>query len=426
MFTRLSARQEVLLRSESMALPRVRLRFAPEYISYPLAVFLVMLVVSSFTGHWVTDENPYRSYTLQACAWLEGRLDLGQDYPWLELAIVDGKYYVSFPPFPSFVLLPFAAMYGVNTPDHMISMVFTMLGVLYALRLYEQMTGSLKLAERYVLFLFLGNGYLFISIQGWVWYLAQCMCFTLSLAALCYAVEGKGGRAFTLWACAVGCRPMVAIYFPLLVYLVYAKWKNENTSMIFPKLIKKKWYWAIPVIVIASVYMALNYARFGNPFEFGHNHLPEFIRAEEGQFSLSYAMKHFAELIRLPQTGGENGALKYYTFDCMAFWLIAPMTISFAAAWLYSMVCKRKAKRFVKISLPLMLFAHLMIVCCHRTMGGYQFGNRYIVDMLPYVFFGLLAFKPENEKSSNLNIPLFMLGLSVNLIGTVATYNHWI
>ena len=45
----------------------------------------------------------YKSYSLQAMAWLNGRLDLGQDYPWLELAVFQERYYVSFPPFPSLV-----------------------------------------------------------------------------------------------------------------------------------------------------------------------------------------------------------------------------------------------------------------------------------------------------------------------------------
>lgn len=67
-----------------------------------------------------------------------------------------------------------------------------------------------------------------------------------------------------------------------------------------------------------------------------------------------------------------------------------------------------------------------MVICCHRTLGGFQFGNRYIVDMLPYVFYGLILFKPKNDGLSLMNIPLFILGFCVNLIGTVAAYNHWI
>ena len=86
-----------------------RLKLEWRYVICPLAFLIVLWVAASFTGHWATEENPYRSYALQACAWLNGRLDLEKDYPWLELAIYEGKYYVSFPPFPSLVLLPFAA-----------------------------------------------------------------------------------------------------------------------------------------------------------------------------------------------------------------------------------------------------------------------------------------------------------------------------
>ena len=78
-----------------------RLKLEWRYVICPLAFLIVLWVAASFTGHWATEENPYRSYALQACAWLDGRLDLGKDYPWLELAIYEGKYYVSFPPFPS-------------------------------------------------------------------------------------------------------------------------------------------------------------------------------------------------------------------------------------------------------------------------------------------------------------------------------------
>ncbi len=399
-------------------------KFELEYVIYPITICAVLIVVSSFTGLWVTEENPYRSYTLQACAWIEGRLDLGADYPWLELAIYDGKYYVSFPPFPSFVMLPFAMVFGVNTPDHLISLIFTLMGVIYALRLYKLHSGSLKLAEYYVLFLYFANGYIFIAMQGWVWYLAQCMCFTLSLMALYYASTGRGGTALTCWACAVGCRPMIIVYLPLLLMILVRKW-DEMRGINLVRLIQKKWYWALPTVFIAVIYMMLNYERFGDPFEFGHNYLPEFLRAEKGQFSLSYIPKNLELLLRLPQ--GEIGkeALTYHTFDCMAFWLIAPMSIVYAIVWMQAVLSRRRVCQMEWVTIPLMLLLHLLIICSHRTLGGYQFGNRYIVDMLPYVFYGLLRIKPENRRFELLILPLFVMGFSINLIGTVATYNHW-
>lgn len=396
-----------------------RLKLEWRYVICPLAFLIVLWVAASFTGHWATEENPYRSYALQACAWLNGRLDLGKDYPWLELAIYEGKYYVSFPPFPSLVLLPFAAVLGTNTPDHWISLGFSIIGIIYAIRLYRAITGTYEMAERYVLFLFLGNGYLFIALQGgWVWYMAQTMCFTFSLMSLFYAAKKHIGRAFAFLACAFGCRPMVVAYIPLILML-----GTEKASV---KTWMRKGYRLIPACMIIGFYLMLNAARFDNPFEFGHNHLPEFVRSTEGQFSLNYATKNFNQLFRLPQTGGEHGMLIYDTYDCMAFWLIDPIIVSFMVTWLYALTRKRKACGLNLIIVPATICVHLMIVCCHKTMGGYQFGNRYIVDMLPYVFYGLITYKQGVGKAEWLNNPLFALGFSINLIGTVSTYNHWI
>lgn len=395
-----------------------RLKLEWRYVICPLAFLIVLWVAASFTGHWATEENPYRSYALQACAWLNGRLDLGKDYPWLELAIYEGKYYVSFPPFPSLVLLPFAAVWGTNTPDHWISLGFSIIGIIYAIRLYRAITGTYEMAEQYVLFLFLGNGYLFIALQGgWVWYMAQTMCFTFSLMSLFYAANKHIGRAFAFLACAFGCRPMVVAYIPLILML-----GTEKASV---KTWIRKGYRLIPACMIIGFYLMLNVARFDNPFEFGHTHLPEFVRSTEGQFSLNYATKNFKQLFRLPQTGGEHGMMIYDTYDCMAFWLIDPIIVSFMVMWLYALTRKRKACGLNLIIVPATICVHL-IVCCHKTMGGYQFGNRYIVDMLPYVFYGLITYKQGVGKAEWLNNPLFALGFSINLIGTVSTYNHWI
>lgn len=396
-----------------------RLKLEWRYVICPLAFLIVLWVAASFTGHWATEENPYRSYALQACAWLNGRLDLGKDYPWLELAIYEGKYYVSFPPFPSLVLLPFAAVLGTNTPDHWISLGFSIIGIIYAIRLYRAITGTYEMAEQYVLFLFLGNGYLFIALQGgWVWYMAQTMCFTFSLMSLFYAANKHIGRALAFLACAFGCRPMVVAYIPLILML-----GTEKASV---KTWIRKGYRLIPACMIIGFYLMLNAARFDNPFEFGHTHLPEFVRSTEGQFSLNYATKNFNQLFRLPQTGGEHGMLIYDTYDCMAVWLINPIIVSFMVTWLYALTRKRKACGLNLIIVPATICVHLMIVCCHKTMGGYQFGNRYIVDMLPYVFYGLITYKQGVGKAEWLNNPLFALGFSINLIGTVSTYNHWI
>lgn len=384
-----------------------------------LAVLMAMLVVAAFTGQWPLADNPYPSYLLQSMAWLEGRLDLGQDYPWLELAIYEGKYFVSFPPFPSYVLLPFAALLGMNTPDNLIAWAVTLLGVCYALRLYRRIRGD-DGGSFWVPFLYLGTGVLFISLNGWVWFLAQSMCFTLSLMALTYAVEGRGGVSLTCWACAVGCRPMVIVYLPLLFWLL---WRAERPRSL-PQWVARRWYWAIGPCVLAASYMLLNWARFGNPIEFGHNYLPEFTRSELGQFHLRYVPEHIQMLLRLPLWNPAESKLVFFTGETMAFWLVNPMYLCMIYACLYGIL--RRQHRHAALMIALMATLHTFIICMHKTLGAWQFGNRYMVDMLPYCFLGLLLCMPADDRFRRWSRIPFAWGAALNLIGTVATYNYWI
>ena len=49
---------------------------------------------------------------------------------------------------------------------------------------------------------------------------------------------------------------------------------------------------------MAACMTAYNFARFGSVTEFGHNYLPEFVRAENGQFSLTYLVPNLLQLLR--------------------------------------------------------------------------------------------------------------------------------
>lgn len=396
------------------------------YVIVPLAVLASLWVVAAFTGMWPWKENPYNSYALQTSSWLQGRLDLGQDYPWLELAIYEGKYFVSFPPFPSYVLLPFSLIFGTKTPDHFIALGVTVLGTIYAIKLYREIAKEKSYTEFWVLMLYLASGYLFVGMNGYVWFTAQSMSFTLSLMAIYYALRGKGGWSLGFWACSVGCRPMLVLYGILLIYILWKGWKRANPAGKLVELIKGKWYWGIGCGFIALSYMALNYARFGNVVEFGHNYLPEFTRTTTGQFNLCYLKENLKNYLRLPKASDNGGALSFFSADGMAFWLIGPIFITIIIAWIYAMVKKRKGNLMPTILIPALAICHLIIICCHKTLGGWQFGNRYLLDMLPYLFLGLLYWRPKDERFVKWNIPLFSLGFAINLIGTVATYNHWI
>lgn len=387
-------------------------------------ILLCIGIAAVLTAQYPWSWNDYNSYTRQACAWLSGRLDLPENIEWLELAIYEGKYYVSFPPFPSYVMLPFAAIFGVAAPDGWVSLAVTLLGVWYAIRLYRSLGGPEKQIAFWVLFLYLGTGYLFIAMNGWVWFMAQTMCYTLSLMALYYALRGRGGVSLTCWACAVGCRPMVVLYFPLLACILLLHLRDAEPDEPLWKLIGRRLYWAIGPCVLAASYMLLNWLRFGNPLEFGHNYLPEFLRAEGGQFSLTYLAENLGQLLRLPQVQ-DNGTLFFYNVNGVAFWLVNPLFLAVGAAWIHGLV-RNESSSALTLLIPLESVLYLLVICCHRTLGGWQFGNRYLLDLMPYLFFGLVLWMPRGERFRTLCTPLMLFGFGLNMIGTVMTYNNWL
>ncbi len=388
-----------------------------------LCFVLVWALVLLLTGGNLLDTgNAYNSYARQSQAWLDGRLDLGQDYPWLELAIVDGKYYVSFPPFPSVVLLPLVAIFGTAVPDVLLAFCIALLSVFHTVRLAEILLKSRKKAAFWSLFLLLGNGYLFLCLNGWVWFIAQNLCFMLSVAALHHAIRGRGGWSLACWAMAVGCRPMAALWLPLLLWLLWQDVRLRDPETGLWKAVLRRWYWAIAPCVLAAFYMTLNTLRFGNPLEFGHNYLPEFAQYGQ-QFSLSYMIPNLLEYLRLPVIS-EEGMLSFYTIGGDCAWLLNPIFWSGLAA-LCCGIFRRRGGATLWL-LPVLSVIYLAIILMHRTLGGWQFGNRYLVDLMPWVFFGILCQQPDSDRFTEWMTPLAAVGCVLQILGTVAAYNHWI
>ncbi len=384
-----------------------------------LCVTAVFFVLWTFTGQWPWKAQPYNSYILQAQSWLEGRLDLGKDVPYLELAIYNGKYFVSFPPFPSYVMLPFALI-GWTSCDSMLAYAFSLAGAVYAYKILSHFGIKRSTSMFFALFLTVGSNWLMTAQNAWVWFIAQNMAFTLCLMSIYYALKNKAGLSLVLWACAVGCRPLQALYLPILVYLIYNAHKTANPDDGIITIIKKRWLCLIPTAVIALSYMILNFARFGNPLEFGHNYLPEFTRAEEGQFSLSYLSKNLVSLFRLPHV--DNGKFEYPSADGMCVFMVSPILISYFV-YAARMFIKKEKKDLKLIAAAFVLAViEIFIITAHKTMGGSHFGNRYTNDILPFIFLSIAIMLPKDDKAVKFNYPLFFAGLTLNILGTVSYF----
>lgn len=242
------------------------------------------LLLHDLLGGTLLSHSAWDSYTLQAMAWRRGSLSLGQNYPWLELAVYQGEYYVSFPPFPSVMLLPFTFLFGENTPNNLIIAIVTMATAALAYRCLRRAGMRETCAVLGALLLTWGSNLMWMSTNGGVWFMAQALNMFLLTWALHCAMCKRRVLAYALVAFAVGCRPFSALaFFPLFLFF-YLQDRRPDEG--FCKTALHQWKAFLIPLGVAAAYMWYNYARFGSVLEFGHNYLPEFTEAENGQFHL--------------------------------------------------------------------------------------------------------------------------------------------
>ena len=350
--------------------------------------------------------NSWDSYTLQSLAWLSGRTDLGRDYEWLELAIYNGKYYVSFPPVPSLVNLPFALLFGENVPANLIVAIYGSVSIVLAYKIMMLCGRDGKSSAFWALFLVWGSNMLWMTTEGGVWFQAQALNMLLCLAAVYFALKDRSTLSLAFCALAVGCRPFSAVYLMFLALYFIRKHglKSQLRSYIIPAL-------------IASSMMAYNYIRFGNVLEFGHNYLPEFTRSENGQFSFSYLLPNLKNILfRIPVW--ENGALRP-VHDGFCLFIADPLFVVLAVHQVQNLISRNTD--FTGVVLTAAVTANLLFLCMHKTMGGWQFGARYTCDLLPFAYM-YLALKGRLGRVAPWEFAVGIFAFLFNLFG--AFYMH--
>ena len=386
------------------------------------SVLLYLFLMCWLTGYGPLKQNVYNSYALQADSWRQGRLDLGQDYPYLELAVYSVKYYVSFPPFPSYILFPLTFIFGSNTPDALLMWFISLLSAGYLYRLALQFRLSEPLSALTTLTVILGSNATFNMLNPGAWFFAQNLCFLLAVMTIYYASNGKGGWALFFWACSVGCRPMQIFFLPVVLLILYIGEKKKSPELSGKKIVSNKIYWGIPAGCVALTYMVLNYLRFGSIIEFGHNYLPEFIRAEHGQFSVKYMSENLKSLLHFFQFD-ESGKIVIDHFGNLSFMLASPCVI-FAILTLLACILKKEYRIVIfQSGIIACAIAYLAVTIMHKTMGGWHFGNRYANDILPWIYLATVLGLSRVEKLGKYQIPIAVFGLCLNAIGNVVVYN---
>ena len=378
----------------------------------PLVIFVLCSGVYGATSAGrLLRPSPNNHYVHLAEAWLQGRLDIGGDPPgtndWACFDTLDrgpcpeGRYsfsgpdseryrwYVSFPPLPAILLLPFVAVFGLGTLDALFWVLFAGLGpmVLFLVLRFLRESGQSQRSVRDDLLvsgLFaVGSVYYFVAVQGTVWFAAHvvatvfiCLYLLFSFGARRPAAAGIAlGLAFL-------CRPATLLLAPFFLVQAVSTEKegSRQTSSSQTPVLQALARFALPLALIVAATMWHNTARFGDPFEFGHRFLQVRWRSRIetwGLFSTHYLPRNLTVFLLSVPWLMQSSPFVRISRHGLALWFSSPNLLW--SLW---------PKKLDATTLALWAGVLPTAICTllYQNTGWIQFGYRFSLDYLPLLF----------------------------------------
>lgn len=333
------------------------------------------------------------------------------------------KYYVSFPPFPAIAVMPFAALVHYDFNDVIFTVFLGALNLMLLFLLLETLRkrGWSQRSRRENVFLALlftfGTVHYFSAVRGEVWFTALIMGVTLNIAFIWAALDARRPLIAGIFlALGMATRTPIAfcfVFFALQLLFPGGRWSNAPLG----EKVKKGLLFALPILTVGGLLLWYNYARFGNPLEFGHKYLLEGTRAsirDHGLFSTWFLNHNLScALVNLPRL-----TLQPPFFQITRHGLSLLFTTPF---FLYLLWPHRQGwtqrDRFRHLALWLTVLAAAIPLVLYQNSGWAQFGYRFALDFMPYLFVLLAMSRRPLSRTAYVVMGFSVL---VNLFGAVA------
>ena len=397
-------------------------RLAGWAAAYPqVAVFLVALVILSATSaDRLLKQSQAPHFVYQADAFLHGQLHLRvkppNDNDWI---YYQGKYYVSFPPVPAVLMTPLVAVFGLGFNDVLFTLPFAAFNIMMMLVLLERLRreklSSLGLRENLWLTALFGFGTVnySASILGEVWFTAHVLALSFTFLYIHFAWRARHPLLAGLFlALAFDTRTnlaFTAIFFAL--QLIFPRRPGGWLAFPLKEVLARGVRFSLPILIVGGLQMAMNQARFGNPFEYGHSFLggPAGARIKQhGLFAYHYLWWNLSTmLLGLPKITDKFPFVDYDP-NGMSVFLTTPLLL-----WL--LWPKRKPLDY-KIFWATAL-AGLLPCLFYQNSGYVQFGFRFALDVMPYLIMILVTGGLEIKRREEILIALSIL---INFAGAIS------
>lgn len=295
-------------------------------------------------------------------------------------------YYVSFPPFPAIAMMPLFILFGYDTNDVLFTIANAGLNavLLFALLEYLRRRGLSQRSSKenlllVILFTF-GTVNFFSSIRGEVWFTALILGITLHLAFIYFAIEAR----YPFWAgvmlgLGMATRTPIAFAFVFFLFELFRDGDRFRFIGVKPLLLKLVAF-GIPVLVVGGCLMWYNIARFDSPFEFGHTFLAGGTRPsirEHGLFSFWFLKNNLAAAFTNPPVIDGFPPYIHITRHGLSIFFVTP-------AIMWTFWPKRKDLFMLGCGITALVVAIPDLF--YQNTGWSQFGYRFALDFLPYIF----------------------------------------
>ena len=331
------------------------------------AVFVLFLVFYSITAG--SDTSPYNAHVRQAFALIHGHTYI--DAPnYIEHAQVGPFSYQLHPMLPAMLLMPFTAIWGMDTNQTYFSILFGALDVALAWRLLGRF--HLTVNARMWLTVFFGAGTIvwYETVHGTSWGVSMVVAIAMTLVALDETFgEGRPAIVGTFAALAALARYDLAFVWPIYLALLFTRGHDIRELT-----------WFIPgCIAIGVIYVFFNAVRYHSPFDRG-----VFIFAPPGShlFGLEHFAGNFYTLAFMSTRLDDTFPYIHPTFGGQALILTSP---AFILALRPSFLRIRNA--LVGIAALIAMTPSLF----YFTNGFAQYGTRHYLHTFPFLLL-LMAF----------------------------------
>lgn len=341
---------------------------------------------------------------------------------------IDDRFYAYWPPLPALLALPLVWLSGPSASDVLlgnlvgaatIPAIYFMLAALR--RRWSELTPAACVALT-ALYAF-GTVHLYQACLGQVWFLTQLcgtLCLILAIGLGLRAIERPGLIVAAAAMLGLGflARSTIILAAPFLAAVLWLA-VREGPNRIRRFLGYGSAAGATLTVAIA-VQLAFNFARFGDPLDFGQGRLadaggnPRF--ADEfkqyGRFHTHYIANNFKYYFT-------NFSLRYdhlrspgvATFDPNgnSLFMVTP-------AMIYLLAFARTRQRALQLALVAGAIPGTAALMLFHGTGWYQFGHRYLLDVMPFLL--LLAAFGMRGRLTGLSLALISASIAVNAWGT--------